>query len=557
MKKICVTLLILNFLCSLQAQDIDVEKLPTAKRLSWSGSVGANTNFYNTTAAEKRSNPLSGNLHGNLNINILETFNLPFSFTVGKYQSSFTKPYLQFGITPTYKKLKLHLGHRNIMFNPYTLAGHTFLGAGVEYNPKKWRLAAMYGRLRKAVEIDTALASVTIPSFKRTGYGLKLGYGTETNFIDLMYFKGKDDANSIKNWNDEEINKKIGDANPLLPGENTVLGISGKTTLYKKLVFQADAGLSFYNNDITDPENISRAKINFKNKPLIAGKAGIGYTFTNMNLRLDYERIAPDYISYGSYFFDTDIENITLSPSGTLAEGKLVYSISAGRQRNNLDKNKAVATHRFIANANISVNPSTNWGVDFNYNNFAINQIAGTEQLYDSIRIRQVNQTITVTPHFTITKDTSASHTFSLTGNYNDVNDRNILTREYGNMQAFMVALNHTSSFTRLGNSISTGLNYNVINMTLAENKQVGATLGYSQNFLKDALNMSVSANYNKSYIGNASDGNIINGSASLGYSFAKRNSLSFSFNVIRTTSIQFESYTETLASLAYAVRIK
>ena len=557
MKRIFVTILLLHLLCTLQAQEIDVEKLPTAKKLSWSGSVGANTNFYNTTSAEKRSNPLSGNLHGNLNINILETFNLPFSFTVGKYQSSFTKPYLQFGITPTYKKLKLHLGHRNIMFNPYTLAGHTFLGAGAEYNPKKWRLSAMYGRLRKAVEIDTAFTSVTLPSFSRIGYGAKIGYGTETNFIDLMYFKGKDKMNSIHSWQNEEINQKLGDANLLLPGENTVLGISGKTTLHKKLVMNVDAGISFYDDDISNPNKSSGAKIDFKKKLLIAGKAGVGYTFTNLNLRLDYERIAPDYISYGSYFFDSDIENITLSPSGTLAGGKLVYAISAGRQRNNLDKNKAAATTRFIGNANISINPATDWGININYNNFAINQIAGTEPLFDSIRVRQVNQTITVTPHYTISKDTSASHTFSLTGNYNDVNDRNILTRKFGNMQALMLAVNHSSSFTRLGNSISTGLNYNIIKMALAENKQVGATLGYSQNFLKDALNMNVSANYNKSYIDNASDGNIINGSASLGYSFAKRHSLSFNLNIIRSNSLQFESYTEILGSLAYVIRIK
>lgn len=124
-------------------------------------------------------------------------------------------------------------------------------------------------------------------------------------------------------------------------------------------------------------------------------------------------------------------------------------------------------------------------------------------------------------------------------------------------MQAMMLAVNHTSSFTRLGNSVNTGLNYNIINMALGENKQIGATLGYTQNFLKDALNMNISANYNKSYIDGASDGTVINGSASLGYAFAKRHALSFTFNMIRTTSLQFESYTETLGSLAYVVRIK
>jgi len=557
MKKICFTLLLLNIFCIINAQVIDVEKLPKAKSFGWSGAVGANTNFYNTTSAEKRSNPLSWNLHGNVNFNVYETFDLPFSFTVGKYQNIFTKPYLQFGITPTYKWAKLHLGHRNITFNPYTLGGHTFLGAGVELNPKKWRFAAMYGRLRRAVEIDTTFQSAQIPSFKRIGFGAKIGYGTASNFIDLMYFSGKDQAASITSWKNPNIIDKIGDANTMLPGENKVIGISGKATIHKNLTVNADAGLSFINADITDKLKGSKAKVDFKRKLLIAGKGGLGYAFKNMNLRLDYERIAPDYLSFGSYFFDTDIENITLSPSGILAGGKLVYAISAGRQRNDLDKNKTEATHRFIANANISVNPTTKWGVDMNYNNFAIRQFSGTELLNDSVRIRQVNQTITLTPHFTIAKDTSASHTFSVTGNYNDVNDRNVVTRAYGNMQAMMLSVNHSSSFSRWGNSINTGLNYNIINMAATDNKQVGATLGYTQNFFNDALNMNVSANYNKSYINNVADGKVINSSASLGYTFAKRHALSFAFNIIRTTSLQFENYTETLGSLAYVVRIK
>lgn len=557
MKKISFSLLLLCYLCNVKAQVIDIEKLPKAKKFGWSGSVGGNTNFYNTTSAEKRSNPLSWNLDGNVNFNVAETFDLPFSYTVGKYQSSFTKPYLQFGITPTYKWAKLHLGHRNITFNPYTLAGHTFLGAGVELNPKKWRFAAMYGRLRKAVEIDTTFTSGDLASFKRTGCGAKIGYGTEANYIDLMYFKGKDDANSITSWNDQNIKNKFGDAHKLLPGENTVLGISGKATIRKKLTLNVDGGLSFYQANTTDSLKGSVAKIDFKKKMLCAGKAGMGYTFTNMNLRFDYERITPDYISYGAYFFDTDIENITVSPSGTLAKGKLVYALSAGRQRNNLDKTKTEFTRRFIANANVSVNPTTKWGVDMNYNNFAINQVSGTQPLNDSIRIRQVNQTITLTPHFTFAKDTMASHTIALTGNYNDVNDRNMVTRIYGNMQAMMLALNHTSSFIRSGNSINTGLNYNLIKMALAENKQIGATLGYTQNFFKDALNINATVNYNKSYIDKVSDGNVINGSATLGYTFAKRHNLSFTYNIIKTTSLQYESYTEMLGSLAYTVRIK
>ena len=230
----------------------------------------------------------------------------------------------------------------------------------------------MYGILRKAVDTDPTLTSGELPAFKRTGLGAKIGYGTAANFIHFMYFKGKDDANSITGWIDQNIQEKTGDANNLLPGENTVLGVSGKATISKKLTLTADGGLSLYNSNTADLFKGSVAKIDFKKKMLWSGKAGMGYTFTNINLRFDYERISPDYISYGSYFFDTDIENIIVSPSGTLAKGKLVQALSAGGQRNNLDKTKTESTRRFIANANISVNSTTKWGVDLNYNNFSL-----------------------------------------------------------------------------------------------------------------------------------------------------------------------------------------
>ena len=34
------------------------------------------------------------------------------------------------------------------------MAGHIFAGAGVELTPKNFKFAAMYGRLKKAVEFD-------------------------------------------------------------------------------------------------------------------------------------------------------------------------------------------------------------------------------------------------------------------------------------------------------------------------------------------------------------------------------------------------------------------
>lgn len=536
------------------AQDINIGNLKNAKKFDWSGSIAANTNFYHSNGPEQHSNPFNWNLSGNVNFRIMEIFDLPFSFTVGKFQSSYTRPYMQFGISPTYKWAKLHLGNRSLTFNPYTLSGQTFMGVGVELNPKKFRFAAMYGRLKPAVEIDL----VSTPSFKRTGYGAKIGYGDESNFIDIMYFHAKDDSSSIQSWKDPELQKLQGDANPLIPAANNVVGVSAKTTLFKTLMIVVDGGISFYDPNLADVDVDPKInQVDLSKKVNWAGKTSISYAVKDHNLRFDYERILPGYITMGSAFFNTDMRNLTFSPSGSFAKGKVNYSLSTGIQRNNLDKKKTETTQRFILNGTLSINPAPVFGIDMNYNNFAIDQEAGTVPLKDSIRLRQVNQTFVVTPHFTIIVDTSAVHSFTLTGNINDVNDRNIVTKEYGNMKAMMLSFNHTSSFTKRGNSINSGLNYNNIKAASGINTQIGATIGYSQAFFQNKLSTTANINWNKSLIDHVSDGSILNGTLTMSLAVGKRQSFSFNYNMVRTASKQFGNYMETTGAIGYNLRLK
>ena len=188
-----------------KAQDTSVAKLPSPKNIDWSGIIGANTTFYTSDRiVNSNSNPLSYNLNANLNARILDAVDIPISLIAGKYQSSYNNTFVLCSVNPTYKWATLHIGNINPNFNPYTLYGFSVAGVSTELNPGKLRFAAMYGKFASAVEIDTTGLAISTPSFKRMGYGVKVGYGTNDNFIDLIYFQAKDDANSIKSWNDLE-----------------------------------------------------------------------------------------------------------------------------------------------------------------------------------------------------------------------------------------------------------------------------------------------------------------------------------------------------------------
>ena len=69
---------------------------------------------------------------------------IPFSLTVSEQERSFRQPFNQFGITPTYKWAKAHLGYSNLTWSPFTWSGQTVLGGGVELNPGKFRFGMRY-----------------------------------------------------------------------------------------------------------------------------------------------------------------------------------------------------------------------------------------------------------------------------------------------------------------------------------------------------------------------------------------------------------------------------
>ncbi len=553
-------LIILFFIskANVKSQNFDIQQITKSKKIDWTGSVGTSAGFYYSSSNNfSRGNPFSVNLTGNLNIRLFDTWSLPFNFIIGKYQSTFTKPVIQIGISPNYKWAKFYIGHNNITFNPYTLDGISFLGAGIELNPGKLRLTTLYGRLKPAIE--TEINNGTQGSFKRMGYGIKLGIGDKKNFVDLMYFESKDNANSIDSWKDPVIQKQLGDASILRPQKNITFGLSSKVSVTPKFNFDFDGGVSLMNNDISDPNNRSINLINLldANKLNYAFKTSINYNFNTFIINSYYERISSDYVTFGSYFFNNDLENFVISPSGVLKNGKCNFNISVGLQRNNLNKSKKETTKRFIGNANIYYSLNEKINMALNYNNFSVNQTRGTLPISDSFLLKQVNQTFTFTPNYTITKDSSIIHNFSFTTNYNDVNDKNVLTKQFTNMKSSMLGLNHSTSFLKHDNSINSGLNYNRIKSAGIINSQIGISGGYSQSFIKQKLNTGININYNVSYVNSKFDGSVINGGVYANYQLNNRHSISLNTSLIATKSKQFENYIESSGSISYQVKLK
>ena len=173
---------ILGVLCILLAgasaafgQELD--KLKGRKPFRLSGSIGAGTNFYASDEAYKSRDPFNWNLYGNLNASLYGV-ELPFSFVVNQYSSSYSVPFRQFGISPTYKWATVHLGYRHLSMSPLVFDGQSFLGAGIELRPGKLQISGFYGRLNKAISEDTTYDHRVEPRYSRMGYGARIGIGS-------------------------------------------------------------------------------------------------------------------------------------------------------------------------------------------------------------------------------------------------------------------------------------------------------------------------------------------------------------------------------------------
>src|SRR5215813_12929828 len=153
---------------SLLAQNL--EHIGKQKPFTFSGSIGGGLNFYNSNETSYTRDPFTWNLYGSFTPTIY-SISLPFSFVVNQYSKSYTTPFAQFGISPTYKWIKLHLGYRNISMSPFTFDGQTFKGVGIELTPKMFRFAAFYGSLNKAISEDTTTGHLAQPQYGRKGYG--------------------------------------------------------------------------------------------------------------------------------------------------------------------------------------------------------------------------------------------------------------------------------------------------------------------------------------------------------------------------------------------------
>jgi len=471
MKRWFVALWLAAFMLPVASQDLSNIRGTAPFRIS--GSFGTQNTFYSSSNAFSYRNPWSNNLFANLNLSVYG-MEIPLSFYFSNNNRGFNHPFAQFGMSPRYKSLQLHLGYRNMNFSPYTFSNITFLGAGLDFNWKVVRLAFFGGSLNQPNmgQVNPGMDPVRPTLFKRNAYGLKLGIGNTKNYFDLILFNARDDSTSINSMIYPHLK----------PRENLIAGTSFRLSLGRRLVISSNVGASAYNDNMRST-GIDMAEMQGLDKYFTArygtvlryaGDIRANINFNKVQTMLQYRLIQPDYYSLGTTYMTNNLQSMGMNVNSLLLKNRLIAGFALHYQTDNVSKTQLYTSTGMIYNANLTARMSDKLNITATYNGFNQQQRDGTAQVKDSLRIHRLMHNINLSPSYNLMKGNlvhgiSASVNASLNSNQNklisDASEINVLAANMSYSLGFnqqkmnlMLNLNHQTSSSAYYDFISSGL---------------------------------------------------------------------------------------------------
>ncbi len=518
----------------------NLEQIGSQPPVSLTGGLSATASFYGATGIQNRRAPFSYILTGSPTLNFYNSISIPFFFTYSEQERVFRQPYNQFGFSPYYKWITLYAGYRNLNYSEFTLGGHTFLGGGFDLHPGIFHFGFIYGRFNRATPVDTTSASFQPYTYANWGYAARIGVGKGANFLDFSFLRARDDSSSVHP--DSAFAGKVN------PAQNFVLGMKGQVKFLDHFIFSLEAATSLYNSNLFNHSVLSDSAksvytrflgkmiaTNSSTQDYNALLSALTYQDKTFAVRLQYRRVDPGYKSMGAYFFNNDVENITLAPSFHLFHNKFRFGGSIGYQHDNLNKQKVTTSSRLIGSANLSAEFNQHFGVDMSYTNYANTQRHQVILVKDTFRLAQVSQNFSFTPHY-IHASQDRIHAVIFSANYNLFSSVDKSINSQMDTKSYNLFLNYQLTLVPDNLTLTSNLNYMDVKASNIEEGNYGITLGASKGFLKNKLTAGWNGSFLKGISAN-SKGLILNQSISINYRISKHHSFGFNASYINNRS--------------------
>lgn len=467
-----------------------------------SGGFSAGGELYDVSGIPERRSPYSYNVNGYV-VFSYKDFSLPVSASYRDAQFSYDYTFNRFGITPTYKWIKLHLGWSNLNFSPYTYSGRPFYGIGIELTPGIFYFGAMAGKIRNPLAIRDTLVygSSLVPSYDRKLKGIKVGLRKAKNKLELMAVKIEDDPESFEY--PDNYTQTYG-YQVLTPKENICIGLNGAITLFKRLDIYANTGVSAFTADRNDSLLITYGsevpsfikgifQANTSSRITLAGDGGANFRFKGHKIGFKYRRVDPFYATLATNYFQNDLEQYTFILGTQFWKRKIRLDGQLGIEHNNLTKLRTNTTDRIIGNLNANINFSESLQTSLQYSNFQTESVNEILQLNDTLRFVSSSNNYGLYTNYLIKKD-SRQLTFNLFINYNTVRDQSEF-EQIGDVNIFSAGLAHGYTFEENDLSLFPSINYNQYNYRGISQVRYGGGIKINKKFFDKRLSLSLGTN--------------------------------------------------------------
>jgi hypothetical protein len=434
-------------------------------KFKFAGSVALNQDFYSYNTNDTMYlayRPMSmTRIMGSASLSYGK-FSMPFSlsYTLQKSNVNYYSPisskfrlrdfvqnYNQLSLSPTIGKFKAFLGTQVPQYSQLTSGELPVFGAGFEWKPKKFVLAAHYGVSQRAVDYDSLKG---VPgAFKRISMGAKIGYGKEEfSHIYLVVLNHSENAGSASVMPNSGIR----------PQENVVASLCPKIVILKKFFIEGDLALSAYNGDVNDPvikldtfvEKVPTFLLNivttrYSSSLGAAAIGALGYNGDKWGIKAVVKGYSPGYLTLNYPFFQNDRLEGLMEMRMTLFKSKVNFNGSYGYRLDNIMGARNTTTNQTLGSANLSVQILPNWNVSSNFANFGVRNDFSN----DTLRLQNINNSIGFSSNIFFTREKMVH---SIIASYSNAayNDYNIVSGHLADNTSRVMILTYSVTLTKL-----------------------------------------------------------------------------------------------------------
>jgi hypothetical protein len=198
----------------------------------------------------------------------------------------------------------------------------------------------------------------------------------------------------------------------------------------------------------------------------------------------------------GAYYFQNDLEQLTLTPRLLLFRNKVNFSGSLGGERNNLFSQHTFTTQRIIINANVDWQVSNRYGLTVQLSNYGTSDKKKLPNASDSNRLSFVQSQYSLSNRYQVASSKCMHSLFGMVMYQHLTSESNLLALQ---SEIFSANLNYSISFLRSGLSLNTSLGYTHSIIADVTTGTPNINIGANKSFMDNKMQTGVSLSYQPS----------------------------------------------------------